>query len=177
MITRPRTSKKSSSVSGLFVLIGALFSSLFVGFVSWLDAICFLEIWYGLRFLAVAVYLISPILVFMRSSAIRVITACSVIWMLLVLPSVRWNREKSFYVDARRIEFGMTAAQAREIMADYLELGANFLPTLEEQEWLPLPPDPRYKIIFLHSAIGWSDHCAVMFDAQGKVRTIRIEKD
>ena len=58
-----------------------------------------------------------------------------------------------------------------------LELGVNYHPTVEEQQWLPRAPDPEEGMIFLHCALGWTDHCEVRLDLRGRVRDIYIEKD
>ncbi|NOT31950.1 MAG: hypothetical protein HOP15_16005 [Planctomycetes bacterium] len=153
-----------------------LFSLAFVAFVSWLDALCILELWFPLRFFALAFYLLST-LAFLRWRTTRVIAAGSVGWMLVFLPQVRWNEVKSFYVDARRIESGMTASEVRQIMARHMEVGVSYHPTPKEQDWLPRPPDPTKGMIFLHSVVGWTDHCEVWLDSGGRVRDIHIEKD
>ena len=143
---------------------------------SLLDATCFFEISYELRLLVAMGYVLFawPLLLSLQG---RVVIGSALLWMLVILPQVRWNYVKAFYVDARRLSVGMEATEVRAIMEPYLELGATYLPTSEEQKWLPLPPDPRYAMIFIHSAIGWTDHCEVRLDAGGKVRNIHIEKD
>jgi hypothetical protein len=143
--------------------------------VSWLDAACYFGLGYPLRWLVAGLYL-ALVGVLLRNRASRVIAGGSALWMLVVLPEVRWDHAKSFYVDVRRLERGMTSAEVREIMAPYLELGVDYHPTAEE-EWLPRAPDPEEGMIFLHSAIGWTDHCEVRLDPSGRVRDISIEKD
>ena len=159
----------------LFWIVAA-YSLVVVACVSWLDAWCFFEFWNPLRWGVAAIYL-TLALPLLSSKPSRAVVCGSLIWMLALLPQMRWNHAKSFYVDARRLELGMESAEVRKIMAPHLELGATYHPTSEEQEWLPLPPDPRYAMIFIHCAIGWTDHCEVRLDAGGRVRNIHIEKD
>lgn len=162
-------------VSWLLIWIAVVYVIL----VSLLDAGCFFELGFGLRFVAIGFLLISPIIAFVRIRAVKRVVVSSVIWML-VLPYVRWNEAKAFFVDARRLELGMSASEAREVMRDYLEFGKDYVPTAEERQdvWMPLPPDPRYAIVFLSAlpAPEWPDQCEVRFDAQGHVSRIDVEK-
>ncbi|HSD83123.1 MAG TPA: hypothetical protein VLG46_04665, partial [Anaerolineae bacterium] len=48
------------------------------------------------------------------------LTGILLVW-LLVLPSVRWNTLKSFYIDCANIQRGMSLAEARKVMAPYVE--------------------------------------------------------
>lgn len=165
-----------SKAPAILAWIVAAYSLVFVAGVSWLDAGCFFELWYPLRWGVAAVYLTLALPLLSTKSG-RTVACGSLIWMLALLPQMRWNHAKSFYVDARRLELGMEAAEVRKIMAPHLELGVTWHPTSEEREWLPLPPDPRYAMMFIHCAIGWTDHCEVKLDAAGKVRKINIVKD
>lgn len=169
-------------------LFAALLSLVFVTVVTLLDATCCFEgSFYPLRFLATGIYLISPVMVFIQRRPVRAMVAGSVIWALLILPSVRWNHDKSFYVDARSLEIGMSSSEVLQVMKPYLEVreGAAFdgegnliyRPPTEEQQWPPWALYPGRGWIFLHSVIGWTDHCEVWFDGEGRVRDIAIEKD
>lgn len=154
--------------------IVAFLSSASVVAISWLDAGCFFEIGTPLRWLVAAGYLAFawPLLLNLRG---RVVAGVAMLWMLGILPQVRWNHVKSFYVDARRLETGMGEADVREIMAPYLEVGRTYQPTAEEQEsWMP--PHPSGGMLFIHSPQGWTDHCEVELD-QGRALLIHIEKD
>jgi len=146
----------------------------FVAGVTWLDATCFFEIAYPLRWLAAAVYM-GLALPLLRNTPGRVLVAASLLWMLVVLPQVRWDHAKSFYVDARRLARGMTAAEVRAIMEPHMELGVDEF-TPEELSWIGETPTSD-RLIFLHCALGWTDHCEVRLDAQGRAREILIEKD
>jgi hypothetical protein len=147
----------------------------FVAGVSWLDATCFFELGYFLRWFVGAIYLALawPLL---RNMPGRRIAASSLIWMLVVLPQVRWNHAKSFYVDALRLARGMTVDEVRAIMDPHMELGVDEL-SPEESSWVGEIPDPREALVFFHCAIGWTDHCKVRLDAAGRARQILIVKD
>jgi len=159
----------------------------FVALVTWLDAVCFFELGYGTRLLGACFYLLS-VAIFLRNRWSRVIAASSLTWLLVILPGVRWNYEKSFYVDARSLTSGMAASEVRQIMKPYLEVSeggvlvdgegrVSYRPSGEEQQWQPWAPYPGKGMIFLHSVIGWTDHCEVRLDPQGRVQDIEIEKD
>ena len=164
-----------------------LFSLFFVVLVSWLDAGCFFEIGYPLRLMAAGIYVALPIAVFLRSRQVQGIVLISVIWILVILPYVRWTHEKSFYVDARRISLGMTVGEVRQIMKPYLEVrdgvafdGAGHIvyrPTADEEQWMPWLQYAGKGAIFLHSVGGWSDNCEVWYGPEERVCSIRIEKD
>lgn len=155
--------------------IVAVMSLFFVAGATWLDWTCFFELAYPLRWFFGATYLafVWPLL---RGKPSRVIAATSLIWMLAVLPQVRWNHAKSFYVDARRLARGMTVDEVRAIMDPHMELGVDEL-SPEERSWVGATPDPRDELVFLHCAIGWTDHCEVVLDERGRAREILIVKD
>jgi hypothetical protein len=155
-------------------ILGVL-SLVFVAGASWLDSTCFFELAYPLRWFIGAIYLgiAWPLL---RSKPSRVIAAISLLWMLAVLPQLRWNHAKSFYVDARRLARGMTMDEVRAIMDPHMELGVDEL-SPEERSWVGEAPDPQDALVFLHCALGWTDHCEVLFDSQGRAREILIVKD
>jgi hypothetical protein len=147
----------------------------YLAVVTFGDVTCFFELWYPLRWLFAAYY-VMLVAALVRQPAGKWIAGTALVWTLLVLPQVRWNHSKSFYVDARRLRTGMSVAEVRGIMSPHLELGA-FEPTREEQGWLPSTPDPADALIFLHCPLGWTDHCEVRMDPHGRVRDIHIEKD
>ena len=184
--TTLRAIARGAAVDPWLIRITVIVSGIFVAFVSLLDASCFFEISYQLRLLFVTFYLIFMAIA-LRSRQVQAAAACSVIWTLGVLPGIRWNHEKAFYVDARRIEVGMTDARVREIMKPYIEIRRGmaydgdgrvvYRPTGEEQQWEPWTERPADVMLFLHSIAGWSDSCEVQLSPNGRVRRIHIEKD
>jgi hypothetical protein len=42
------------------------------------------------------------------------------VW-IVILPYIRWDRTKSFFIDAHQVRVGMTEVQARETMKPYFE--------------------------------------------------------
>ena len=158
----------------VFFWIMALLSGPYLAAISWLDAACFFELGTPLRWFVAAGY---PGLALLGSLHGRAVAGVGLLWMLVILPQVRWNHAKSFYVDARRLELGMNAAEVREIMAPHLEVGRTYQPTSEEQEWGLAAPDPSERMLFIHCVSGWTDQCEVELDEQGRARAIHIEKD
>jgi hypothetical protein len=171
--TQPMPMRSGSRA--LHTWLVALITLPYVAFVTYGDVTCFLELWYPLRWLFAAYY-VMLVAWLARRPAGKWIAGIALAWMLLVLPQVRWNDVKTFYVDARRLRTGMTVAEVRGIMSPHLELGA-FEATREERGWLPITPDPADALIFLHSPLGWTDHCEVRLDARGRVSEIGITKD
>jgi len=171
----PMSSPPNARYAVYFTWAMAAYSLAFVAGVSWLDATCFFEIAYPLRWFAAALYLglAWPIV---GSTASRAIVTASLLWMLAMLPDTRWNHAKSFYVDARRLARGMTVDEVRAIMDPHMELGVDEF-TPEELSWIVDAPTSSDRLIFLHCALGWTDHCEVRLDARGRVRDILIEKD
>jgi hypothetical protein len=141
--------------------------------ITLLDVMCVLELAFELRWaLALGWVLFAwPLLLTVRG---RAVLGIGLLWMLAILPQVRWNYIKSFYVDARRLEPGMGEVEVREIMAPYLEVGRMYQPTAEEREyWVTL----HSGMLFIHSPEGWTDHCEVELDGLRRARAIHIEKD
>ena len=113
----------------------------------------------------------------LRSNALsRSVLAVGLVWMVLVLPQVRWNHSKSFYIDAHRISRGMTTQEVREIMAPHQELGV-YEPLPGEADWLP-SVDSYWEdtLVFFHCPLGWTDHCEVIF-RRDRVARVNIVKD
>ena len=171
-VERPITRTKPDAV---FWIVALLAAACLVA-VSLLDAACFFEIGGTPQRCIVAAGYVAFTWPLLLSPHGRAVLGIALLWMLVVLPQVRWNHIKSFYVDARRLEPGMQETEVREIMAPYLEVGRTYQPTPEEQDW-GLAADPRENMLFIHSALGWTDHCEVKLDEQGRARAIHIEKD
>jgi hypothetical protein len=137
----------------------------YMALVTYGDVTCFLELWYPLRWLFAAYY-VMLVAGLARRPAGKWIAGVALAWMLLVLPQVRWNHSKSFYVDARRLRTGMSVVEVRGIMATYFEQGA-----------LGAVSHPDDRLVYLPSPDGLADECEVRFDSRGGVRDIVIQKD
>jgi hypothetical protein len=68
----------------------------------------------------------------------RFVVFMLVVAWLLVLPAVRWNHLKSFYIDADRLQAGMTLTEAQAIMQPYVQQeigsanGVMFIPSMRD---------------------------------------------
>ncbi len=150
-------------------------TTVFVLGVSLLDFGLFFEA-EPIRWLLAAVYLmfVAGLVRWSGRGWILVLAACA--WTVVVLPRVRWNDGKSFYLDAHRLRIGMTVEQVRELMAPHLELGGNYVRS-EDDWWVPtLEEYPPGTLVFFHSPRGWIDHGKVTTH-DGVVTAIEIVKD
>jgi hypothetical protein len=144
--------------------------------ITWLDADCSFEgSFHPLRWILALGYVLFARPLLMTKPG-RAVLGAGLLWMLVILPQVRWNHVKSFYVDARRLELGIGEAEVRESMAAHFEVGRTDQPTAEEQEWC-VPSHPCEEMLFIHSPEDWADRCEVELDRQGRVRAIHIEKN
>lgn len=100
--------------------------------------------------ISVLLYLIEPL----RPRA--VFLGLLLAW-IAILPYVRWDRVKSFFIDAHRLRVGMTTTQVRTIMEPYLEF--------EYDDSIKFKPSE-----------GGGDICIVYLE-DGRVVRIKIEVD
>ncbi len=104
------------------------------------------------------------------------LTGILVVW-LLVLPSVRWNTLKSFYIDCANLQHGMTLAAARRVMTPYVEadrsidLYAAYLPGVTET-----PDEHSARLIFIPTAADSADWCVVYPDGE-QIKAVVINPD
>lgn len=89
------------------------------------------------------------------------LTGILLVW-LLVLPSVRWNTLKSFYIDCANIQRGMALAQARQMMAPYVEVER---PTDVYSAYLPgvmeTSEEHSTRLVFIPTEADSADWCVV----------------
>lgn len=90
-------------------------------------------------------------------------------WML-VLPSIRWNEVKAFYIDCQQIEPGMNVADAHEMMSSYRTQTAS-----DGKSPVGSPLD-RPHITFHPSPDHSSDWCVVYVDGD-RVTSVEILPD
>ena len=110
------------TVAGLLTLMDR--AVMFIYFPYWLFA-AFFALLLGIS------YFIAP-------RPVRFVVFVLVVAWLLVLPSVRWNYLKSFYIDADRLQAGMTLTEAQTIMQPYVQQeigsanGVMFIPSMRD---------------------------------------------
>jgi hypothetical protein len=104
------------------------------------------------------------------------LTAILLVWLLL-LPSIRWNTLKSFYIDCANIQRGMTIAAARQVMAPYVEADRStdiytaYMPGVTET-----PEEHNTRLIFIPTEADSADWCVVYPEVE-KVRAVVISPD
>lgn len=164
--------KKSRMVAGIFLLIWI--SSL--ALLTWLDAsnfFLYLPRW--LLYLG-ACALIFPLVPGKFWQIKLGLTSLLLVWLLL-LPSVRWNTLKSFYLDCANIQRGMTLVAARQVMAPYVEVErpmdtyTAYMPGVDET-----PEEHNSRLIFIPAGTDSADWCVVYPD-NGQVKAAVISPD
>jgi hypothetical protein len=164
--------KKSLMVVGIFLLVWI--SSL--ALMTWLDANnFFLYLPRAALYVGVCVLLLP----FVRGRYWRIkagLAGVLLAW-LLILPSVRWNMLKSFYIDRARLRPGMTVTAARQVMAPYVEIER---PTDTYTAYMPgvaeTPEEHNSRLIFIPEETASADWCVVYPD-NGQVKAAVISPD
>lgn len=96
---------------------------------------------------------------------------------LLILPSVRWNTLKSFYIDCAQLRPGMTLAAARQVMAPYVEadrptgIYTAYLPGVTET-----PEEHNTRLIFIPTGPDSADWCVVYPEGK-QIKAVVISPD
>jgi hypothetical protein len=164
--------KKPVIVLGLFLLgwTGSLV------LLTWLDVNnFFLYLPRGLLYLGVCALLFP----FVRGKYWRVkisLTGVLLAW-LLILPSVRWNTLKSFYLDCSHLQPGMALAAARQVMAPYVEADdttgvfSSYMPGVVET-----PAEHNTRILFIPQGSDSADWCVVYPEGQ-QIKAVVISPD
>jgi hypothetical protein len=104
------------------------------------------------------------------------LTGILLVW-LLILPSVRWNTLKSFYIDCANIQRGMTLAAARQVMAPYMETDnttgvfSAYMPEAPET-----PTEHSTRILFIPDAANTAEWC-VIYPQGEQVQAVVISPD
>ena len=104
------------------------------------------------------------------------LTGSLLVW-LLVLPSVRWNPLKSFYIDCANIQRGMSLVAARQVMAPYVEVDSTtdvfsaYMPEVAET-----PAEHNTRILFIPTESDAADWC-VVYPEEQRVKAVVISPD
>lgn len=104
------------------------------------------------------------------------LTGILLVW-LLILPSVRWNTLKSFYIDCSNIRHGMTLTEARQVMAPYVEVDRStgvysaYMPGVDET-----PTEHSTRILFIPTKADSADWC-VIYPEEQQVKAVVISPD
>lgn len=104
------------------------------------------------------------------------LTGILLVW-LLVLPSVRWNMLKSFYIDCANIQRGMSLAEARKVMAPYVETDnttgvySAYMPEVPET-----PTEHSTRLLFIPTKADSAEWC-VVYPEEQQVKTVVISPD
>jgi hypothetical protein len=164
--------KKSVIVFGFFLLVWT--DSLLL--LTWLDMnnfLLYLPRW--LLYLAAC----ALVLLFVPGKHWQIklgLTGILLVW-LLILPSLRWNTLKSFYIDCANIQRGMTLTEARKVMAPYVEADnttgvfSAYLPEAPET-----PAEHNTRILFIPTAAETAEWC-VVYPEEEKVKAVVISPD
>ena len=106
-------------------------------------------------------------------------TALTGIWLmwLLLLPSMRWNTLKSFYIDCANIQQGMTLSEARQRMAPYVETdAATGVFAADMPEVRETSAEHSTRILFIPTEVDQADWCVVYPEGQ-QVKAVVISPD
>jgi hypothetical protein len=164
--------KKSAIVFGLFLLI-------WTGLLVLLTELDVNNIFLYLPRAALYVGVCVLLFPFVRGRYWRIkagLTSVLLAW-LLILPFVRWNTLKSFYIDCAQLRPGMTLTAARQIMATYVEVErptgtyAAYMPGVAET-----PEEHNSRLIFIPEGTDSADWCVVYPEGE-QIKAVVISPD
>ena len=109
-------------------------------------------------------------LAFQRRSPARWVAILLLCGWTLVLPSIRWNFKKSFYIDCKGIESGMALKEVRNRMAGYRLQG-------ETRGESPHRTELDQAHLLFHPSSDYSSDWCIVYIAGGHVDRIAISSD
>ncbi len=101
------------------------------------------------------------------------------IWLmwLLLLPSMRWNTLKAFYIDCANIQQGMTLSEVRQRMTPYVEAdNATDFFSAYMAEAPETSAEHNTRILFIPTEVDQADWCVVYPRGQ-QVKAVVISPD
>ncbi len=150
----------------------ALLGTPYLVIISWLDAALFFEA-FPIRLLLGFLWVLLGVTWARKTPASLLMIGVIALWTAAILPGVRWNHGKAFYIDAHRIKRGMNVEEVRHLMAPYIDVDRDLTP--KEQEMMLWPKARSNRMMFLHTTM-FADTCAVHF-RDGLVVDVDIQKD
>ncbi len=109
--------KKEKTISIIYVVV----LSVILIFLLMLDiAVSFVYIPYWSYYI-VSVLILLPLLLIKYNHLKMILFIVYTLIIFILLPKIRWNELKEFYIDAEKIEIGFTEKQVDTIMKNYLK--------------------------------------------------------